>query len=48
MSQLKLTLMLALFTMLGPLWIDTYLPSFQAIAQEFAVDATVVQQTLNV
>ena len=48
MSQLKLTLLLALFTMLGPLGIDTYLPSFHAIAQEFAVDATVVQQTLSV
>lgn len=48
MSQLKLTLMLALFTMLGPLGIDTYLPSFHAIAQEFAVDAAVVQQTLSV
>lgn len=48
MSQLKLTLMLALFTMLGPLGIDTYLPSFHAIAQEFAVDAAMVQQTLSV
>ncbi|MBS7778153.1 multidrug effflux MFS transporter [Acidovorax sp. CCYZU-2555] len=48
MSQLKLTLLLAFFTMLGPLGIDTYLPSFHAIAQEFAVDATVVQQTLSV
>lgn len=48
MSQLKLTLLLAFFTMLGPLGIDTYLPSFHAIAQEFAVDAAVVQQTLSV
>jgi len=48
MHPLKLTLLLALFTMLGPLGIDTYLPSFHAIAREFAVDATVVQQTLSV
>lgn len=48
MTHLKFTLLLALFTMLGPLGIDTYLPSFHAIAHEFAVDATVVQQTLSV
>ncbi len=48
MKHLKLTVLLALFTMLGPLGIDTYLPSFHAIAQEFAVDAAVVQQTLSV
>ncbi|WP_159917514.1 multidrug effflux MFS transporter [Pantoea sp. 18069] len=48
MQHLKLTLLLALFTMLGPLGIDTYLPSFHAIAQEFSVDAAVVQQTLSV
>ncbi len=48
MKHLKLTLLLALFTMLGALGIDTYLPSFHAIAQEFAVDATVVQQTLSI
>lgn len=47
MQHLKLTLLLALFTMLGPLGIDTYLPSFHAIAGEFAVDAAVVQQTLS-
>lgn len=48
MKHLKFTILLALFTMLGPLGIDTYLPSFHAIAHEFSVDATVVQQTLSV
>lgn len=48
MKHLKFTILLALFTMLGPLGIDTYLPSFHAIAYEFSVDATVVQQTLSV
>lgn len=34
--------------MLGALGIDTYLPSFYAIAQEFGVGSTAVQQTLSV
>jgi DHA1 family bicyclomycin/chloramphenicol resistance-like MFS transporter len=32
---------------LGPFSIDTYLPSFNAIGSEFAVDAIAVQQTLT-
>lgn len=48
MNPLKLTLLLAMFTMLGALGIDTYLPSFHAIAEEFSVNAAVVQQTLSV
>ncbi|MBP9941166.1 MAG: MFS transporter, partial [Comamonas sp.] len=34
--------------MMGALGIDTYLPSFHAIAQEFDVGPTAVQQTLSV
>ncbi|MBY0455194.1 MAG: multidrug effflux MFS transporter [Burkholderiaceae bacterium] len=48
MHHLLLTLLLALFTMLGPLGIDTYLPSFPAIAREFSVGPLAVQQTLSV
>lgn len=46
--NLLLTLVLALCTMMGALGIDTYLPSFHAIAQEFAVGPAAVQQTLSV
>lgn len=46
-STLVLTLLFALCTMIGPLGIDTYLPSFHAIAQEFGVGPTAVQQTLS-
>ncbi|MEG3002249.1 MAG: MFS transporter, partial [Comamonas sp.] len=46
-SSAALTLLLALCTMIGPLGIDTYLPSFHAIAQEFAVGPAAVQQTLS-
>lgn len=48
MSNTALTLVLALLTMVGPLGIDTYLPSFPAIAREFGVTALVIQQTLSV
>ena len=47
-AHAPLTVILALCTMLGALGIDTYLPSFHAIAQEFAVGPTAVQQTLSV
>ncbi|WP_284334621.1 multidrug effflux MFS transporter [Comamonas sp. NoAH] len=47
-KNLSLTFVLALCTMLGALGIDTYLPSFHAIAQEFGVGPTAVQQTLSV
>ncbi|WP_313570688.1 multidrug effflux MFS transporter [Comamonas terrigena] len=46
-SSIALTLLFALCTMIGPLGIDTYLPSFHAIAQEFAVGPAAVQQTLS-
>ena len=47
-SQLSLTLILAMCTMMGALGIDTYLPSFHAIGQEFAATPAAVQQTLSV
>lgn len=47
-SPLFLTLLLAGLAMVGPFSIDTYLPSFPAIAHALAVDATLVQQTLSV
>lgn len=47
-NNASLTLILALCTMMGALGIDTYLPSFHAIAQEFGVGPTAVQQTLSV
>ncbi|MET3135092.1 DHA1 family bicyclomycin/chloramphenicol resistance-like MFS transporter [Oxalobacteraceae bacterium GrIS 1.11] len=43
-----LTLILAGLTMVGPLAIDTYLPSFPAIAQSFHASPLMVQQTLSV
>ncbi len=39
--------MMAGLAMVGPLAIDTYLPSFSAISETFAVSATLVQQTLS-
>ena len=40
-------MLLAVLTMIGPLSIDTYLPSFHAIGEDFAVGAPLVQQTLS-
>lgn len=45
--KLLLTLLLAGLTMVGPLAIDTYLPSFPAIAQEFNASPMAIQQTLS-
>lgn len=42
------TTMLAGLTMVGPLAIDTYLPSFHAIGEDFQVSQILVQQTLSV
>jgi DHA1 family bicyclomycin/chloramphenicol resistance-like MFS transporter len=42
-----LTLILAGLTMVGPLAIDTYLPSFPAIATSFNASPMMVQQTLS-
>jgi MFS transporter, DHA1 family, multidrug resistance protein len=46
--QAVLTFIFAMCTMMGALGIDTYLPSFHAIAQEFGVGPAAVQQTLSV
>jgi DHA1 family bicyclomycin/chloramphenicol resistance-like MFS transporter len=43
-----LTITLAGLAMLGAFSIDTFLPSFPAIAGEFAIDLAAVQQTLSV
>ena len=42
-----LTLILAGLTMVGPLAIDTYLPSFPAIAHTFGASPLLIQQTLS-
>ncbi|GGB87559.1 multidrug effflux MFS transporter [Pseudoduganella buxea] len=42
-----LTLLLAGLSMVGPLAIDTYLPSFPAIGREFGATPLAVQQTLS-
>jgi DHA1 family bicyclomycin/chloramphenicol resistance-like MFS transporter len=42
------TAILAGLTMVGPLAIDTYLPSFHAIGKDFGVDQILVQQSLSV
>ncbi|HEY1149771.1 MAG TPA: MFS transporter, partial [Pseudoduganella sp.] len=47
MKNLLLTLLLAGLTMVGPLAIDTYLPSFPAIAQTFNASPMAIQQTLS-
>lgn len=44
----SLTLLLAALAMLGPFSIDTYLPSFPAMADGFGVDILLLQQTLSV
>ena len=48
LSNLGITVLLASLSMIGPLGIDAYLPSFHAIGREFAADPLVVQQTLSV
>ena len=45
--NILLTLLLAGLTMVGPLAIDTYLPSFPAITQSFNASPLLVQQTLS-
>ncbi|SFU50465.1 multidrug effflux MFS transporter [Pseudoduganella namucuonensis] len=45
--NILLTLLLAGLTMVGPLAIDTYLPSFPAIAQTFDASPIAIQQTLS-
>lgn len=48
MPTLGFTFLLASLTMLGPLGIDAYLPSFHALGAELRADPLVVQQTLSV
>ncbi|QBE65583.1 multidrug effflux MFS transporter [Pseudoduganella lutea] len=45
--NILLTVLLAGLTMVGPLAIDTYLPSFPAIAAEFGATPIAIQQTLS-
>ncbi|UGQ49022.1 multidrug effflux MFS transporter [Massilia endophytica] len=45
--NILLTVLLAGLTMVGPLAIDTYLPSFPAIAQTFDASPLAIQQTLS-
>lgn len=45
--NILLTLLLAGLTMVGPLAIDTYLPSFPAIARSFDASPLMIQQTLS-
>ena len=46
--QWKLAALLAALTMLGPFSIDTFFPSFHAIAADFGLSKWAVQQTLTV
>ena len=43
-----LAILLAALSMAGPFSIDTFFPSFHAIAEQFSVSAWAVQQTLTV
>ncbi|WP_124080127.1 multidrug effflux MFS transporter [Pigmentiphaga humi] len=47
MPTLALTVVLALLTMVGPLGIDAYLPSFHAIGASLQASPLAVQQTLS-
>ena len=48
MNTKLLTVVLAGLAMIGPFAIDTYLPSFPAIAEHFTVAPALVQLTLSV
>lgn len=48
MNFRNLTLLLAGLAMLGPFAIDTYLPSFHSIGEDFQVSQAMVQQTLSI
>ncbi|NLC36383.1 MAG: multidrug effflux MFS transporter [Alcaligenaceae bacterium] len=49
MSNIRvLTLMLAGLAMLGPFAIDTYLPAFDRIANDFGVESVLMQHTLSI
>ena len=47
MSSRTLTLTLAGLAMVGAFAVDTFLPSFPAIAADFSIDVALVQQTLS-
>ncbi len=47
-SRPILVLLFALYSMTGAMGMDLYLPSFHAIAHEFSVSATQVQQSISV
>ena len=46
-SKWKLTLLVSLLSMIGPFTIDTYLPAFESMEQEFTVTRTLMTQTLG-
>ena len=48
MNLLRLTIILAGLAMVGPFATDTYLPSFNAIANTFVVSPELLPQTLSV
>ncbi len=43
----KLTLLVSLLSMIGPFTIDTYLPAFESMEQDFHVSRTLMTQTLG-
>ena len=47
MSKLHLTLIVSMLSMIGPFSIDTYLPSFPDIEQDFAISRGLMTQTLG-
>ena len=46
-STWKLTLLVSLLSMIGPFTIDTYLPSFESMEQDFQVTRALMTQTLG-
>lgn len=47
MSKLHLTLIVSMLSMIGPFSIDTYLPSFPDIEQDFSISRALMTQTLG-
>ncbi|MEE9309588.1 MAG: multidrug effflux MFS transporter [Cocleimonas sp.] len=46
-SMWKLTLLVSLLSMIGPFTIDTYLPAFESMEQDFTVTRALMTQTLG-
>ena len=46
-STWKLTLLVSLLSMIGPFTIDTYLPSFESMEQDFNISRVLLTQTLG-